>query len=195
MAIRRDALEKAGGIGQLADYCADDYVLGKRVYEAGYRVVLSEHVINHLVIGRSFRDSVSHQVRWMKSTRFSRPAGHIGAGLTYAMPFGIMGALAGLIGHQPWLAAISMAWAILNRTLLALVSGWLVVRDPRALRYCWLYAVRDLTGFCFWCASFFGNTVSWRAGERYRLIQDGKMIRLSGPPGTSSKSVTVDNLA
>lgn len=197
MAVRRDALEKAGGIAELADYCADDYVLGKRVFEAGYRVVLSHHVINHLVIGRSFRDSIAHQIRWMKSTRFSRPAGHIGAGLTYAMPFGILGALAALLAHQPWLALVFMAGAIVNRSLLALISGWLVVRDPRALRFCWLYAVRDFTGFCFWCASFFGNTIKWRAGERYRLVEDGKMIRIGGPANakSSSGSVAVDNLA
>jgi len=188
MAVRRDALEKAGGISQLADYCADDYVLGKRVFEAGYRVVLSEHVINHIVIGRSFRDSIAHQTRWMKSTRFSRPAGHIGAGLTYAMPFGLLGAAAALIAHQPWLALVFVAWAIVNRSLLALISGWLVVRDPRALRYCWLYSVRDFTGFCFWCASFFGDTIKWRAGERYRLVQDGKMIRIGGPANTASSS-------
>ena len=197
MAVRRDALEKSGGIAELADYCADDYVLGKRVFEAGYRVVLSDHVINHLVIGRSFRDSIAHQIRWMKSTRFSRPAGHIGAGLTYAVPFGILGALTALVAHQPWLAVIFLAWAIVNRSLLALISGWLVVRDPRALRYCWLYAVRDFTGFCFWCASFFGNTIKWRAGERYRLVEDGKMIRIGGPANakSSSGSVAVDNLA
>jgi len=197
MAVRRDALEKAGGIAILSDYCADDYVLGKRVFEAGYRVVLSEHVIDHIVIGRTFRASVSHQTRWMKSTRFSRPAGHIGAGLTYAMPFGILGAGAALVARQPLEAALFLAWAILNRTLLAIISGWFVVRDFRALRYCWLYSIRDLTGFLFWCASFFGNTVVWRGGEVYRLEQDGKMVRLNGPKSknSSSGSVAVDNLA
>lgn len=197
MAVRRDALEKAGGMGMLADYCADDYVLGKRVAEAGYTVVLSKHVIDHIVIGRSLRASVLHQARWMKSTRFSRPAGHIGAGLTYAMPFGLLGMIAALLAHRPMLAAGFLAWAVLNRIVMALTSGWFVVRDRRALTYSWLYPVRDFTGFCFWCASFFGNTIVWRAGERYRLEQDGKMVRTGGSPPEKSPSgpVTVDNLA
>jgi ceramide glucosyltransferase len=196
MAVRRDALEKAGGFGALSGYCADDYVLGKRIFEAGYRVVLSHHVIDHIVLGRSFRSSALHQVRWMKSTRFSRPAGHIGAGLTYAMPFGLLGMIVALVTGHWWLGAGFLAWAVLNRVVMAIASGLWVVRDRRALQYCWLYPVRDFTGFCFWCASFFGNTIVWR-GERYRLEQDGKMARVGGPPAEPSSSgpVTVDNLA
>lgn len=196
MAVRRDALEKAGGIAMLADYCADDYVLGKLVSEAGYTVVLSKHVIDHLVISGTFKSSVLHQVRWMKSTRFSRPAGHIGAGLTYAMPFGLLGMIVSLAIHRPGMAAAFLGWAVFNRIVMAITSGWFVVRDPRALKYCWLYPVRDLTGFCYWCASFFGSTIVWR-GEHYRLEQDGKMVRVGGPPpeGASSGPVTVDNLA
>jgi ceramide glucosyltransferase len=196
MAVRRDALERVGGMAPLANYLADDYVLGQRVFEAGYLVVLSRHVIDHLVIGRTFKASVSHQIRWMKSTRFSRPAGHIGAGLTYAMPFGLVGMLAALLVQKPWLAACFLGWAILNRMMLAVTSGWLVVRDARALKYCWLYPLRDFTGFCFWCASFFGNTILWRGGERYRLQYGGKMVRIGGPPPDNpSGTVTVDNLA
>jgi ceramide glucosyltransferase len=197
MAVRRDALEKAGGMAMLGDYCADDYVLGKRVFEAGYTVVLSRHAIDHVVLGRSFKESVLHQVRWMKSTRFSRPAGHIGAGLTYAMPFGLLGMIVSLAVHRPALGGAFLGWALLNRIIMAITSGWFVVRDPRALKYCWLYPVRDFTGFCFWCASFFGDTIVWRGGERYRLIADGKMVRTGTAPAEDSPSgpVTIDNLA
>jgi ceramide glucosyltransferase len=181
MAVRRDALEKAGGIGALADYCADDYLLGKRVFEAGYTVLLSSHVIDHVVINRTFRQSVLHQVRWMKSTRFSRPAGHIGAGLTYAMPFGVLGLVAAMAAGHILLGIGLLAWAVLNRLIMTIVAGWFVVRDPRSLKYCWLYPIRDFTGFCYWCASFFGNTIVWR-DETYRLEHDGKMVRLGDPP-------------
>ncbi len=196
MAVRRDALEKAGGIGALADYCADDYLLGKRVFEAGYTVLLSRHVIDHVVINRTFKQSVLHQVRWMKSTRFSRPAGHIGAGLTYAMPFGLLGLLAAMSAGHILLGTALFGWALLNRLIMAIVAGWFVVRDPRSLKYCWLYPVRDFTGFCYWCTSFFGNTIVWR-NETYRLEQDGKMVRLGEPPSgePTSGPVTVDNLA
>ncbi len=177
MAIRRETLEAIGGIGVLADYCADDYVLGLRVFESGRAVVMSSHVIEHVILNRSLPDSIAHQVRWMKSTRFSRSAGHVGTGLTFAVPFGILGLIAGMAFHNVPLAAALLGWAIANRMLMSLVTGWGVVRDPNALRQCWLYPLRDLMGFCFWLASFLGTTIVWRQ-ERYRLMPGGFMVRL-----------------
>ena len=194
MAIRRDALEAVGGFAVLADYCADDYVLGHAVDESGRKVALSTHVIDHIATHRSFKGSVLHQVRWMKSTRFSRPKGHIGTGLTFAMPFGILGLITGLAVGHPFLGISLLAWSLFNCMLLSLVVGWGVVRDSRALRYCWLYPVRDLMGFCFWCASFIGRNIIWR-GIRYRLQFGGKMVRVAQPEKQDSAAVAVDNLA
>ncbi|MGA2904053.1 MAG: hypothetical protein ABSD98_09495 [Candidatus Korobacteraceae bacterium] len=111
----------------------------------------------------------------MKSTRFSRPWGHVGSGLTYAVPFGLLALLLGL-GHQQRIhaavALLAMAW--LNRMLLAVVVGWGILRDPRCLSLCWLYPLRDLLGFCTWVASFTGNKFFWR-GEPYEFGQDGRI--------------------
>src|SRR5271167_3744378 len=54
MAVRRDALEAVGGFEPLADYCADDYVLGRNIAASGRQVVMSHNVIDHVVINRSF---------------------------------------------------------------------------------------------------------------------------------------------
>ena len=194
MAIRREALQATGGFGGLADYCADDYVLGHRVDELGRKVALSTHVIDHFANHRSFKGSVLHQVRWMKSTRFSRPKGHIGTGLTFAMPFGVLGLITGLASGHPLLGLSLLAWAAFTSVALSLFVGWAVVRDPRALRYCWLYPLRDFMGFCFWCASFFGREIVWR-GIRYRLEFGGKMVRVATTEDQDSTPVAVDNLA
>ncbi len=183
MAIRRETLDAIGGFDPLAIYCADDYVLGQRVAESGARVVLSTHVIDHVVINRSLRSSLLHQIRWMKSTRFSRPAGHIASVLSFAMPFGLLGvAVAMAMGH-PGLAVALATAAVVNRVLMAALAGWGVVRDPQALRLCWLYPLRDLMGFCFWLCSFAGNTITWR-GRRYRLELHGLMV-----PATATASL------
>ncbi len=204
MAIRREVLQAIGGFAVLAQYCADDYVLGEKVHEAGYRVELSAHVIEHVVLNRSFKDSVLHQVRWMKSTRFSRPRGHVGTGLTFAMPFGLLGAAAGLAMDNLPLAAALFAWAFLNRVCMALVAGGGEVGDRQSLSCCWLYPLRDLLGFGFWVASFLGTSIVWRQ-ERYRLQAGGLMVRLSPMPGvaapgagggqSASGTVAVDSLA
>jgi ceramide glucosyltransferase len=177
MATRKDVLESIGGVAALGQYCADDYVLGHLAYESGKRVVLSHHVIGHVAINTSARMSIGHQVRWMRSTRFSRSAGHIGAGLTYATPFGFLGLIAAAgIGHWP-LGIGLLGWALLNRLMQTLIVGWRIVEDSESLKLCWLYPVRDLIGFFIWCVSFLGSEIVWR-NERYRLFTGGKMERL-----------------
>jgi ceramide glucosyltransferase len=177
MATRKQALEKIGGFGAFAEYCADDYLLGNRVNAAGYKVMLSGHVINHIVLNRSLGASLAHQVRWMKSTRYSRPKGHLGTGLTFAMPFGLLGLLAGGLMGRWGLGAALLGIALANRLVQAAAIGWGVVRDREALRFAWLYPLRDLMGFGFWLASYFGNQIDWR-GERYRFEAGGKMVRM-----------------
>ena len=176
MATRREVVESVGGIGALADYCADDYVLGNLVAKSGRRVVISDVVIDHYVVNRSFKASMQHQRRWMMSTRFSIPLGHAFSVLTFAVPFGALAALAGWLGDHAALGAEMLGWALINRMIMSVAVGWGVVQDRRALTYCWLYPLRDLMGFGFWLASYAGNTVEWR-GEKYRLIRGGLMVR------------------
>lgn len=193
MVVRRQALEQMGGIGTLADYCSDDFLLGNWIAEAGWKVVLSHHVIDHVVLHRDFKDSILHQVRWMKSTRFSRPKGHFGTSLTFAMPFGVLGLLAALAAGKPAAGVELFAWAFLNRVALSIAAGWYVVRDRYSLAQCWLYPLRDLMGFFFWAASYANSEILWR-GHRYRLVLGGKMI-LIPEPQNDSRPVAVDHLA
>jgi ceramide glucosyltransferase len=176
MATRRDVLQAIGGVEALADYYADDFVLGNEVHQSGRRVVLSHYVVEQRS-GHTFQSCMRHQVRWMRSTRFSRPVGHLGTALTFAMPFGVLGLIAGVASGQVALGLSLFAWAVLNRIINSVVAGW-VVRDPIALRDAWLYPVRDFMGFCFWCASYLGRDIVWRHGERYRFQQGGKMLRI-----------------
>ena len=85
MAFRRDAIRQIGGFKVTAEYCADDFVLGNETFKLGKTVILSHHAIDHIVLNSRFADSMKHQVRWMKSTRFSRPAGHFGTALSFSM--------------------------------------------------------------------------------------------------------------
>src|ERR1700730_1430233 len=90
VALRRDALEKIGGIGVTADYYSDDYELGKKIWAAGYKVIFSHAIVGHVLTPRSILRTLGDQLRWMKSTRYSRPLGHVRSGLTYAMPCGAL---------------------------------------------------------------------------------------------------------
>ena len=66
-------------------------MIGKLIDGAGHSVVLSHHIIDHVVSQTTFQKMWGSQLRWAKSTRYSRPKGHFGSGLIYAAPFGELG--------------------------------------------------------------------------------------------------------
>jgi ceramide glucosyltransferase len=111
----------------------------------------------------------------MKSTRHSRPWGHIGSGLTFAMPFGILGLIAAAALGRWGLGLSFLVAAFANRVIQSIVVGWWLMKDQRALTFCWLYPLRDLQGFGVWVASFLSHTFYWR-GEIYRFTKDGRII-------------------
>ena len=174
MAFRRDAIHKMGGFGVTADYCADDFVLGNETWKLGQTVVLSHHAIDHMVINASLADSLKHQVRWMKSTRFSRPRGHFGTVLTFSVPYGLLGwAAAAALGHPSWGLAL-FAWSVATRLALSIAVGREVVGDKSWFGLLALYPIRDLMGFSFWVASYYSSRILWR-GRLFQLLPGGKM--------------------
>ena len=180
MAARRSCVDAMGGFGVLGPYCSDDFLLGERVAGQGKTVVLSHHVIDHIILNLSFAASLRHQTRWMKSTRFSRPLGHLGTALTFSLPFGILGGLAAFALHRPILALSLLAYSIVNRMILAALMGSLAVQERHLCRTILLYPLRDLLGFFCWVASYAGSTILWR-GRRYRLSRGGLMHPVDAP--------------
>jgi ceramide glucosyltransferase len=166
--VRKDSLASIGGYTALRDYIAYDFAIGNLIAKAGYRVVLSGHIIDHVVNQKSFRRMWQNQLRWAQTTRYSRPKGHFGSGLIFAMPYGILGFItAGLLGH--WgIGALLLGVALLNRLAEAWLVGWMVVRDPQVRRAPWLYPLRDLLGFLVWFASYLNLRYVWR-DSRFEL--------------------------
>jgi len=174
MAFRRETIRAMGGFKVTADYCADDFVLGHETFKLGQTVALSHHAIDHMVINSSFAASMKHQVRWMKSTRFSRPKGHFGTALTFSLPFGLLAwGTAILLGHAWWGLAL-FGWSVATRLALSIAVGRFVVRDKSWFGLLAFYPVRDLMGMGFWAASYFGSRILWR-GRVFELLPGGKM--------------------
>ena len=193
MAVRRGCVNEMGGFGFLGPYCADDFVLGNQIAARGHEVVLSDHVIDHIVLNLSFAASVKHQVRWMKSTRFSRPKGHFGTALTFAVPFGLLSGFAAWSLHMPYLALAFILYVIVARAVMAAVVGKTVVDEHHLLRTTLLYPLRDLMGFFYWAASYTSSKILWR-GRVYRLTEGGLMQAVSGTKTQSTKKPLPDKV-
>ena len=173
MILQRQAFLDAGGYAELGNHWAEDFVLGHRLHALGRGVEMSTHIIKLIVAdlgaARSFRD----QLRWMQSTRRSRPWGHLGTGLTFAMPFGLLGfAVEAARGAWPG-ALLFLAVAILNRMLQA--YGMLrVLGSERTGFYTLIYPLRDLLGFVVWCCSYLPADTRYH-GTRFRIMPNGRL--------------------
>lgn len=175
IALRKDSIGKIGGYAAVREYLSNDFVVGNFIYKAGFQVVLSSHVVDHVSPRMSFYRMWERQLRWAMGTRYSRPKGHLGTGLTFAVPFGILGLIAGLsLGHPVWGVALFVA-ALLNRVIQSWIVGWGAARDPVARKAALLYPLRDLHGFIIWCASYLSKRSLWR-DNNYELLKGGRLV-------------------
>src|SRR5919202_2398995 len=186
--IQKAALEAIGGFLAIADYLADDFQLGKLPTEAGYTVVLSDYVVEHVMPIGSISDSLKRQIRWARGTRVSRPWGYLGLIFTQGIAASLLFLLATQGSMFGWVA-LSLTWST------RLVMGWVVgvgsLKDLVAKKFLWLLPLRDLISFALWCYSFVGDAIEWR-GRRLRLTKGGKLIPLPVDADRSVWSVLSD---
>ncbi len=168
VALRSAVLREIGGFSILAGQLADDYDLGRAVRELGYEGAISATPVEHLCAERSWRELWDHEARWNRTIRIIDPAGFFGAGVTYALPWALIG-----LGLGPDPLALCVVAIALGARL------YLAYRLNRAtgLRAGGLYLLplRDILSFAVFLNAFLGKTVSWR-GRRFRVGSDGALI-------------------
>ena len=173
MAVRKQSFQDAGGFEDLGQFYADDFVLGNRLATQGIGVRMATHVIRLMVQDTPFGLSFRNQLRWMQSTRRSRPWGHLGSGLTFAMPFGLLGLAWGLLSGHALLGVVWLAAMVVNRWLQA-GAILRVMGDEGWLRGMVIYPLRDLLGSVLWLGSYGGDRFYYR-GKIYKLKDGGRV--------------------
>jgi ceramide glucosyltransferase len=171
LALRRNDLQAIEGFEALADYLADDYQLGRRIADRNLKVELSRTIVETYLPAYNFADFVTHQLRWMRTIRDSRPAGYAGLPITFTLPWAILALLLARGAH--W-ASLLFAAAILLRFAVAIVSGRSVLRDRHLFRLLWLLPLRDLLAPFIWIGGLVGRKIIWR-GKEFEL-RGGKLI-------------------
>lgn len=173
--IRKQVLDVIGGFGAIADYLADDFQVGYLSAEAGYKVVLCDYIVEHVLASSTITNSIAHQIRWARCIRVSRPWGYLGLIFTY----GTVTSLVLLIASDGSI----IGWATLVITwVMRLVMGWIVgvenIKDRCVQKFFWLIPVCDLINFVIWCCGLIGSTIEWR-GRRLRLTKGGKLVEIT----------------
>lgn len=176
IAVRAGVLESMGGFRALADELGDDYMLAQGAIRAGYRVVLSDYVVDDVLGSESFREMWGRRLRWARTTRALNPAGWAGTFITHGTALGILFLAATGFGAAGWLVfGFTLALRAVTASGLARL-----INDRNLPGLLPLLPISDLVTFGLWGTSFLGNTVAWR-GERYRVGRTGRIERVSRP--------------
>ena len=172
-AIRRSVLEKIGGFKAIANHLADDFQLGRKVAEAGHKVVLSDYVIEIVLGGQGLRSVLARELRWSRTTRVSRPRGHLGLILTFGFAYAVLFLLASGFSALGWGVLLGAAAV---RGVTAFI-GARSLGDSRFRSRAYLLPIRDMLSFAVWAAGYLSRTVTWRE-RKLRVLEDGRMMPL-----------------
>jgi ceramide glucosyltransferase len=173
LAFRRRELEAIGGFEAMVEHLADDYELGRRIANLGLKVELSQAVVETHLPAYNLSGFFSHQLRWARTIRASRPGGYAGLLLTFTLPWAL--ATVALARGALW------AWGLFAAAFIARLATAATcacaLQDRITVRFLWLLPLRDLLAVATWAGGWLGNTVVWR-GERFYL-KHGKLRRSS----------------
>ena len=173
IATTKTVLREIGGLEPLVDYLGDDYELGARTAEAGFKVELANIVVETALPDYTFRDFWAHQIRWARNVKDRRAARYFGLIVTFALPWAGFAVMAAPSSWWSWLV---LGLTVGVRFAAAVIVGRGVLRDTRVLRDLWLLPLRDFVALAVWLVSYAGNTVEWR-GLHFKL-RDGKLQKM-----------------
>lgn len=171
MAVRRQTLQEIGGFQSLVPYLADDFQLGSKASQAGWKVALASTVLQTEPPTGALVKALSHQYRWLVTSRVSRPGGH----LAFVVTQGLLWALLGFAldpGHGLLALAFWTVWRIGNGAVqhFCLKGSW------RSLWQVALLPWKDALYLVLWFGSLRGRRVRW--GQRELVIDSCGRIKV-----------------
>jgi ceramide glucosyltransferase len=176
-ATTRERLAEIGGFAPLLDVHSDDYEVGRRIAQKGFRVELLADPVDMEFPSESVRDYLRHELRWLIGLRHIRPGGHFGLLMTQGIAWAALAAIlaSSMMASAAWIAAY---------LFIRVFSGYLIgvrgLGDPVVRRKLWLLPLHDCFWLFLWLASFAVNRIEWR-GLVFTL-EGGRMVAVASRP-------------
>jgi len=183
MATTRQRLTEIGGFEALVDHHADDFELGNRIAERGYRIELLREPVWMVFPAEALGGFLRHELRWSIGLRNIRPLAHLGQVFTHGLPWALAAAAS---MHTRFFTLLFLAVYLVLRFTMAWVVGVWGLKDLAVRRNLWLVPFRDGLAFLVWLVSFTSNRIQWRGLEF--TIKKGLLVPVpsSGTPGGRS---------
>jgi ceramide glucosyltransferase len=164
MVMRREAIERVGGLERFGRHSTDDLPLGRALREEGYHIHLLKQPARvsqpHYTFGRWW----TQMHRWLVIIRRYWPNNFL---ITSAMDL------------APWWALLYLLVTLLagdsivfGACLLAAALGTPLVREEGLWRYMWVVLVQEAVRLALVLYAAFTDEVVWR-GRRMRVASDG----------------------
>ncbi len=171
LVFRREVLETIGGFKKVRDCLADDHDLGLLVSQAGYRVVLSDSIVEHHPGKLDFKGYWVREIRAARTHRICRPFGYALSLLTHGVPW-ILGLIL-VSGFTPLVEGVVLVWGA-SRLAAVILSHRLLTEKKGAWWPLLLLPLHEVMRWVFWIVAFLGNKISW-GGVAYQVRSDGTM--------------------
>ncbi len=173
--LRRDVLERTGGLRALVQLLAEDNVLGQRVRNLGLSVALAETVPSATVPEPTLRALWQHEIRWTSTIRALAPVSLCGSTLQYPLFWALLAVI--FSGGAVWaLSLFAAGWAV------RVVATWMIdaalkplVGRPAFATPFWMLPLRDILSIAEIAASFGVSEVVWR-GHKMGTYSDARLI-------------------
>jgi ceramide glucosyltransferase len=174
MVMRREVIDRIGGLEQLGWQIADDIQLARMIRRRGYRIHLLRQPAQIIHHHDSLMGWWSHGHRWLLIIRRYWPVHFI---------------LMNLVDLVLWWSLLYLGIALLQRSNVpialglvlavlatALVSAAIVniafARNEKLWRFLWVVPIQELFRLPLLLYSFFTDEIVWR-GRRFRVDSDG----------------------
>jgi len=182
MATTKKVLSEIGGFESMVNHHSDDFELGNRISELGYRVELMRKPVGMVLPDENFGQYLKHELRWSIGLRNVRPVGYVGMLLTHGLPWTLLaGAVAAAAGWSSVAVAYTMAYLALRLGAVWTTAVW-GLGDSKIGRKLFLVPLRDTISFVIWVGGFFTNRIVWR-GSVYRVRKRLLIPEVSGGGG------------
>ncbi len=189
MLVDKDALDRAGGLGAIADYLADDYRIAREMLRTRRAVGFADDFVETRNECPSLEHYWKRESRYFGTLRVCDPAGY--AGLVLLQGFSILSLAILFLGPDPLDLSLAAAVLLSRSFFLSAIHRKAAGRGPSWADYL-LLPLSEWTSFCLWISGFFVREISWR-GRRYKILRGGRLKPAADPdsPGMREEKMRV----
>jgi ceramide glucosyltransferase len=180
MVVRKDVIDRIGGLEQLGWQIADDIQLARMIRRQGYRIHLLKQPAQIVHHHDGFMGWWSHGHRWLVIIRHYWPVLFILTNLVdLALWWSLLYLGIALVSNSGISIALSLVLGVLTTAFASTATVNLVfARNERLWRFMWVVLIQELFRLPLVLYSFFANDIVWR-GRRFRVDSDGT-ARIAG---------------